>query len=153
MQSIGVKLSDDKKQLTSNKQTLANIEAGLKAIEKYPNAYKLEHVVLPPQILNTYASFNGKKGDIETRAQIDNITAVYRKWLTGAQMSDRERKDYERFLPTKGDNKDIIEAKLKSMKESIERSNQAIMSNYEQNNNSLNVDYDEIDKELKRRGL
>ena len=145
--------AEDKKQLTNNKQTLANIEAGLKAIEKHPNAYRLGHVILPAAALNAYSSYTGKKGDIETRAQIDNITAVYRKWLTGAQMSDRERKDYERFLPAKGDNAQIVKSKLNAMKDSIERSNQAIMNNYEQNNNSLNVDYDEIEKEMKRRGL
>ena len=123
---------DDKKQLTSNNQTIAQIEAGLKAIDENPNAYRLEHAILSPTVLNTYASWTGKNKDIETRANIDNITAVYRKWLTGAQMSDKERKDYERFLPAKGDNAQVVKSKLKAMKESIERNNEAIMSNYAQ---------------------
>ena len=117
-----------KKALAENNTTLKNIEAGLKAIEENPLAYRAGHAILSPKLLNTYASYTGKDKDIETRATIDNITAVYRKWLTGAQMSDRERLDYERFLPAKGDNDKIVKAKLKAMKESIERNNQSLLN-------------------------
>lgn len=129
---------DDKKTLTSNNQTIAQIEAGLKAIEENPNAYTFMKGLVGPDVANRI----DPKG-VKTRSQIDNITAVYRKWLTGAQMSDKERKDYERFLPAPKDNAQIVKSKLQAMKESIQRNNEAIMSNYGQNQNSeANIDLD-----------
>ena len=115
----------DRKSLTENKTTLANIEAGLKSLEENPNAYSFLKGVLGSDITNRI----DPKG-VATRTQIDNITAVYRKWLTGAQMSDRERKAYERFLPAPTDNYNIVKAKLNGMKGAIERSNEALLSNY-----------------------
>ncbi|MBO7735022.1 MAG: hypothetical protein J6S67_20840 [Methanobrevibacter sp.] len=120
------------KQLTENKTTLANIEAGLQALEENPNAYQWYKGILGADVANRI----DPKG-VGTRTQIDNITAVYRKWLTGAQMSDKERKAYERFLPAPTDNYTIVKAKLNGMKGAIERSNNALLSNYgisEQNN-------------------
>ena len=93
----------DRKSLTENKTTLANIEAGLKSLEENPKAYSFIKGVLGPDITNRLDA----KG-VATRTQIDNITAVYRKWLTGAQMSDKERKAYERFLPAPTDNYNIV---------------------------------------------
>lgn len=115
----------ERKQYTENKSTLANIDAGLKAFKKYPAAYGPAKGLLPASILN----LTDPKG-IDARAQIDNITAVYRKWLTGAQMSDKERKAYERFLPAPTDTREAIIRKLNSMKGSVQRSNEAILSNY-----------------------
>ena len=115
----------ERKSLTENKTTLANIESGLKALEKYPSAYGPVRGLVPAKALNIV----DPKG-VETRAQIDNITAVYRKWLTGAQMSDQERRAYERFLPAPTDTREAVKAKLEAMKGSIERSNDAILSNY-----------------------
>lgn len=115
----------ERKQYTENKSTLANIEAGLKAFKKYPSAYGPAKGLLPAAVLN----ITDPKG-IDARAQIDNITAVYRKWLTGAQMSDKERKAYERFLPSPTDTREAIIRKLNSMKGSVQRSNDAILSNY-----------------------
>jgi hypothetical protein len=45
-------------------------------------------------------------------------------------MSDRERKDYERFLPAPTDNGQIIHEKLKGMKSAIETKNNAILKQY-----------------------
>ena len=115
----------ERKQYTENKSTLANIDAGLKAFKKYPAAYGPAKGLLPASILN----LTDPKG-IDARAQIDNITAVYRKWLTGAQMSDKERKAYERFLPAPTDTREAIIRKLNSMKGTLQRSNKAILSNY-----------------------
>lgn len=115
----------ERKSLTENKTTLANIESGLKALEKYPSAYGPARGLVPAKALNIV----DPKG-VATRAQIDNITAVYRKWLTGAQMSDQERRAYERFLPAPTDTREAVKAKLEAMKGSIERSNDAILSNY-----------------------
>ena len=131
----GVNLNDikmtaaERKALTENKTTLANIESGLQALEKNPDAYQWYKGVLGADIANRI----DPKG-VGTRTQIDNITAVYRKWLTGAQMSDKERKAYERFLPAPTDNYNIVKAKLNGMKGAIERSNDAILSNYGINN-------------------
>ena len=115
----------DRKSLTENKTTLSNIEAGLKSLEQNPDAYSWIKGKLGSDITNRI----DPKG-IQTRTQIDNITAVYRKWLTGAQMSDQERKAYERFLPAPSDNYKIVKAKLEGMKGAIERSNDALLSNY-----------------------
>lgn len=115
----------DRKSLTENKTTLANIESGLKALEENPDAYTFMKGILGSDITNRI----DPKG-VKTRTQIDNITAVYRKWLTGAQMSDQERKAYERFLPAPTDNYNIVKAKLEGMRGAIERSNNALLSNY-----------------------
>ena len=80
----------DRKSLTENKTTLANIEAGLKSLDANPKAYSFLKGIMGPDVTNRL----DPKG-VATRTQIDNITAVYRKWLTGAQMSDKERKAYE----------------------------------------------------------
>lgn len=110
------------KALTENNATLADIDAGIQAITENPSAYSWAKGKLGADIANRI----DPKG-VGTRTQIDNITAVYRKWLTGAQMSDQERKAYERFLPAPTDNAQIVKAKLQGMKSSIERKNQAMM--------------------------
>lgn len=115
----------ERKQYTENKTTLANIESGLKALEENPNAYQWYKGLLGADITNRI----DPKG-VGTRTQIDNITAVYRKWLTGAQMSDRERKAYERFLPAPTDNYQIVKAKLEGMRDAVQRSNDALLGSY-----------------------
>lgn len=110
------------KALTENNATLADIDAGIQAITENPSAYSWIKGKVGADIANRI----DPKG-VGTRTQIDNITAVYRKWLTGAQMSDQERKAYERFLPAPTDNAQIVKAKLQGMKSSIERKNQAMM--------------------------
>lgn len=123
----------ERKSLTEGKTTLANIESGLAALEKNPKAYTFIKGVLPTDVTNRL-----DPEGVATRTQIDNITAVYRKWLTGAQMSDKERKAYERFLPAPTDNYNIVKAKLNGMKGAIERSNDAILSNYGVSSGNLN---------------
>ena len=125
LENMRNKASGDKsamKALTENQQTLADIDAGLQLIEENPQAYTW----LKGKIGSDAANRLDPKG-VPARTQIDNITAVYRKWLTGAQMSDQERKAYERFLPAPTDNAQIVKAKLNGMKNSIERKNQVIM--------------------------
>lgn len=118
-------ITADKKKLSENNETLAAIDDGIKLIKQNPNAYSWAKGKLGADIANRI----DPKG-VYTRSQIDNITAVYRKWLTGAQMSDKERKDYERFLPAPTDNGKIVEEKLKGMKNSIEIKNNAILKQY-----------------------
>ena len=115
----------DRKSLTENKTTLANIEAGLKSLDENPKAYSFLKGIMGPDVTNRL----DPKG-VATRTQIDNITAVYRKWLTGAQMSDKERKAYERFLPAPTDNYTIVKSKLEGMRGAVQRSNDALLSNY-----------------------
>ena len=115
----------DRKSLTENKTTLANIEAGLKSLDANPKAYSFLKGIMGPDVTNRL----DPKG-VATRTQIDNITAVYRKWLTGAQMSDKERKAYERFLPAPTDNYTIVKSKLEGMRGAVQRSNDALLSNY-----------------------
>lgn len=124
----------ERKSLTENKTTLANIESGLKALEENPNAYQWYKGILGADVANRI----DPKG-VGTRTQIDNITAVYRKWLTGAQMSDKERKAYERFLPAPTDNYNIVKAKLEGMRGAVQRSNDAILSNYGISNSGPNI--------------
>ena len=108
------------KQIAENNATIKNINDGLKAIDKNPGAYNLLYGTLPAQVTNRI-----DPGGVDTRAKIDNVSAVYRKWLTGAQMSDKERLYYERFLPAPSDDAHTVKEKLKAMKRSIENQTQA----------------------------
>jgi hypothetical protein len=118
-----------------NLATIKDVEAGLKLIEQNPNAYSLVKGALPAWATNRI----DPKG-IQTRTQIDNITAVYRKWLTGAQMSDAERKAYERFLPAPTDNYETIKAKLQGMRDSIERKNSILMQGANEYQNMIDTE-------------
>lgn len=120
------------KALTENNQTLADIDAGLQLIQENPQAYTWFKGKIGADAANRL----DPKG-VPTRTQIDNITAVYRKWLTGAQMSDQERKAYERFLPAPTDNAQIVKAKLQGMRNSIERKNQIMMQGMNAGNNVI----------------
>ncbi len=125
LENMQNKASGDKtamKAINENAATLADIDAGVQAINENPQAYSWLKGKLGADVANRI----DPKG-VATRTQIDNITAVYRKWLTGAQMSDQERKAYERFLPAPTDNAQIVKAKLNGMKQSIERKNQILM--------------------------
>ena len=126
----------DQKAYKENLSTLSDIDAGLKLISENPSAYSFAKGIMGADLANRI----DPKG-VKTRTQIDNITAVYRKWLTGAQMSDAERKAYERFLPAPTDNAQIVTAKLQGMRDSIERKNNILMQSAKggQNNNPLGL--------------
>lgn len=100
------------KDIAETQGSLSLVNDGMREIEAYPGAYSYILGSLPPEVINRLDS-----DGIKIRAKVDNITATYRKWLTGAQMSDRERKDYERFLPAPKDNGDIVFGKLKAMQD------------------------------------
>lgn len=131
--------SADEKTYKENLATLEDINAGLELLEKNPNAYSLIKGTLPAWATNRL----DPKG-IATRTQIDNITAVYRKWLTGAQMSDAERKAYERFLPAPTDNYETIKAKLEGMRDTIERKNKVLLQVVGQHQNQEEVNTDPL---------
>ena len=128
----------DEKAYKENLATLEDINAGLELLEKNPNAYSLIEGTLPAWATNRL----DPKG-IATRTQIDNITAVYRKWLTGAAMSDAERKAYERFLPAPTDNYETIKAKLEGMRDTIERKNKILLGGINNYQNEENVKVNE----------
>jgi hypothetical protein len=130
--------SKDLSTYKDNLATLEDINAGLNLIDKNPNAYSLVKGALP-----AWATNRLDPQGIATRTQIDNITAVYRKWLTGAQMSDAERKAYERFLPAPTDNYETIKAKLEGMRDTIERKNKILLGGINNYQNEENVKVNE----------
>jgi hypothetical protein len=130
--------SKDLSTYKDNLATLEDINAGLNLIDKNPNAYSLVKGALP-----AWATNRLDPQGIATRTQIDNITAVYRKWLTGAQMSDAERKAYERFLPAPTDNYETIKAKLEGMRDTIERKNKILIGGINNYQNEENVKVNE----------
>ena len=130
--------SKDLSTYKDNLATLEDINAGLNLIDKNPNAYSLVKGTLP-----AWATNRLDPQGIATRTQIDNITAVYRKWLTGAAMSDAERKAYERFLPAPTDNYETIKAKLEGMRDTIERKNKILLGGINNYQNEENVKVNE----------
>lgn len=139
------------KQYSENMSTIADINRGLELIKENPKAYTYFKGKVGADIANRI----DPKG-VKTRTQIDNITAVYRKWLTGAQMSDAERKAYERFLPAPSDNAQIVQAKLEGMRDSIQRKNNILMNStgqIQQTNNNFKVDNSALQAEMRKRGL
>jgi hypothetical protein len=122
--------------------TLNMIGAAMNAVDANPNAYGFFKGVAPNDVTNRADA----KG-VKARAVVNSVAAEYRKYLTGAQMSDRERKDYEKFLPNPRDNADIIKRKLEGM--------QMVISAREglyADEPAMNIDINAIDAELKRRG-
>jgi hypothetical protein len=91
------------------------IGTALNTVDQNPDAYGFWKGMAPNDITNRADA----KG-VQARAVIDSVTAEYRKYLTGAQMSDKERKDYEKFLPNPRDNADIIRRKLLGMQTVIQ---------------------------------
>lgn len=86
-------------------------------IDKFPKATGLQVGFNP--LANKMASYKrGPEGggEITTRALIDNVKAQVIKMLTGAGMTNEERRSYEKFLPTTKDNPVEIKAKLDGLK-------------------------------------
>ena len=93
--------------------TVNMINAALKTVDQNPNAFGIKGG-LGAGVINRM----DPKG-VKARSVINSVTAEYRKYLTGAQMSDQERKEYYKFLPAPTDNAAIITSKLNSMAEVI----------------------------------
>ena len=119
----------DRDALKANNESLLNLQDALKSLEEAPDAYTWYKGKMGSTLANRLYP-NEKKA----RAQIDNITAVYRKWLTGAQMSDKEREAYYSFLPAPTDNYEIVKTKLNVMIDSINNNTKSIMMLYPQLN-------------------
>ena len=135
----------DTKEEVKRKQsqsTLNMIETALNTVKDNNDAFGFWKGAAPNEI----TSRTDTQG-VGARAVVDSVTAEYRKYLTGAQMSDKERKDYEKFLPSPRDNAEIITKKLNAMKDVIS-AREGIYNAAP----SLNIDMDAINAELKRRG-
>ena len=135
----------DTKEEAKRKQsqsTLNMIDTALNTVKDNNNAFGFWKGAAPNEI----TSRTDTQG-VGARAVVDSVTAEYRKYLTGAQMSDKERKDYEKFLPSPRDNAEIITRKLNAMKDVIS-AREGIYNAAP----GLNIDMDAINAELKRRG-
>lgn len=131
-----------------SQSTLNMIGAALGTVEQSPEAFGFWKGVSPNEVTNR-ADAQG----VQARAIVDSVTAEYRKYLTGAQMSDKERKDYEKFLPNPRDNADIIMKKLQGM-QTVIQAREGLFEDVPNNSTpSINVDRKALEKEAKRRGL
>lgn len=142
-------ISGNSKEEAKRKQsqsTLNMISTALNTVDQNPDAYGFWKGMAPNDITNRADA----KG-VQARAVIDSVTAEYRKYLTGAQMSDKERKDYEKFLPNPRDNADIIRRKLQGMQTVIQA--REGLYDYTPETPSLNVDKNALEAEMRRRGL
>ena len=131
-----------------SQSTLNMIGTALNVVDQNPEAYGFWKGMAPNDITNR-ADAQG----VQARAVIDSVTAEYRKYLTGAQMSDKERKDYEKFLPNPRDNADIIRRKLQGMQTVIQAREGLFDDVVTDTKPSLNINNNALEAEMKRRGL
>lgn len=100
----------EKAKLKQAQNTINMISKAKETVQNNPNAFGYVQGVLGADVSNRLF-----KGGTQARSTINSVAAEYRKYLTGAQMSDRERLDYEKFLPSPKDNAKIINDKLNAM--------------------------------------
>lgn len=145
-------LNGNSKEEAKRKQsqsTLNMIGTALNTVDQNPEAYGFWKGMAPNDITNRADA----KG-VQARAVIDSVTAEYRKYLTGAQMSDKERKDYEKFLPNPRDNADIIRRKLLGMQTVIQaREGLYDYAPQAQTTQNISINNNALEAEMKRRGL
>lgn len=103
----------DRKEKFLYKQSMSTInviKSAINAVNTNPEAFGLWQGLGGAGLINRLDS-NG----VKARSIVNSVTAEYRKYLTGAQMSDAERKEYYKFLPAPTDNSEILLSKLNSM--------------------------------------
>ena len=100
----------EKAKLKQAQNTINMISKAKETVQNNPNAFGYVQGVLGADVSNRLF-----KGGTQARSTINSVAAEYRKYLTGAQMSDKERLDYEKFLPSPKDNARIINDKLNAM--------------------------------------
>lgn len=100
----------EKAKLKQAQNTINMISKAKEIVQNNPNAFGYVQGVLGADVSNRLF-----KGGTQARSTINSVSAEYRKYLTGAQMSDRERLDYEKFLPSPKDNAKILNDKLNAM--------------------------------------
>ena len=104
----------EKAKLKQAQNTINMINKAKETVQNNPNAFGYVQGVLGADVSNRLF-----KGGTQARSTINSVAAEYRKYLTGAQMSDRERLDYEKFLPSPKDNARILNDKLNAMSDVI----------------------------------
>ena len=100
----------EKAKLKQAQNTINMINKAKETVRNNPKAFGYVQGVLGADVSNRLF-----KGGTQARSTINSVAAEYRKYLTGAQMSDRERLDYEKFLPSPKDNARILNDKLNAM--------------------------------------
>lgn len=100
----------EKTKLKQAQNTINMISKAKETVQNNPSAFGYVQGALGADVSNRLF-----KGGTQARSTINSVAAEYRKYLTGAQMSDRERLDYEKFLPSPKDNAKIINDKLNAM--------------------------------------
>lgn len=100
----------EKAKLKQAQNTINMISKAKTTVQNNPNAFGYVQGVLGADISNRLF-----KGGTQARSTINSVAAEYKKYLTGAQMSDKERLDYEKFLPSPKDNARILNDKLNAM--------------------------------------
>ena len=100
----------EKAKLKQAQNTINMISKAKETVQNNPNAFGYVQGVLGADVSNRLF-----KGGTQARSTINSVAAEYRKYLTGAQMSDKERLDYEKFLPSPKDNARILNDKLNAM--------------------------------------
>lgn len=89
---------------------ISAMQNAIKIVKQNPNAFGFVKGIVPQGITNRVDTEGTKY-----RAIVNSVSAEYRKWLTGAQMSDKERAEYYKFLPSPTDNAQITIRKLQGM--------------------------------------
>ena len=100
----------EKAKLKQAQNTINMISKAKETVQNNPNAFGYVQGVLGADISNRLF-----KGGTQARSTINSVAAEYRKYLTGAQMGEKERLDYEKFLPSPKDNARILNDKLNAM--------------------------------------
>ena len=100
----------EKAKLKQAQNTINMISKAKETVQNNPNAFGYVQGVLGADVSNRLF-----KGGTQARSTINSVAAEYRKYLTGAQMGEKERLDYEKFLPSPKDNARILNDKLNAM--------------------------------------
>ena len=100
----------EKAKLKQAQNTINMINKAKETVQNNPNAFGYVQGVLGADVSNRLF-----KGGTQARSTINSVAAEYRKYLTGAQMGEKERLDYEKFLPSPKDNARILNDKLNAM--------------------------------------
>ena len=100
----------EKAKLKQAQNTINMINKAKETVQNNPNAFGYVQGVLGADVSNRLF-----KGGTQARSTINSVAAEYRKYLTGAQMGEKERLDYEKFLPSPKDNAKILNDKLNAM--------------------------------------
>lgn len=140
----------EQRQLQQANKTINTIKAAYQAAADNTDAFGFWQGKAGADISNRIDT-NG----VKARSIVNSVTAEYRKYLTGAQMSDQERKEYYKFLPSPTDNSKIIKKKLEGMLTVIASREGVDIPDLSQLSPStnMNINMDAVNAELAKRGI